>query len=269
MTGRMREDVLTLVPHRPGLEHGACARSARRVDAAGEFLEGAMTSFLIIDDHPLFREALGNAVRMALPEAQIFEAMSIEDALHILAAEKGIDLALLDLSLPDADGFSGFLRLRETYPRLPVAIVSSEEDQHVVREALALGAAGYLPKSTSKRELAQSIEGVLSGSVSVPKDFVATPERRKAASAKAMEVKLRDLTPQQLRVLDLLRRGHPNRQIAQELQLAESTVKAHITEILRKLGLFSRNKAVIEIGKIELPDPKSRVAARPDRGRPQ
>ncbi|MGY4431828.1 DNA-binding NarL/FixJ family response regulator [Bradyrhizobium sp. F1.13.1] len=230
--------------------------------------EGAMTSFLIIDDHPLFREALGNAVRLALPEARIFEAMSIADALHILSAEQGIDLALLDLSLPDATGFSGFLRLREAFPRLPVAIVSSEEDQRVVREALALGAAGYLPKSTSKRELAQSIEGVLSGSVSVPKDFVATPQRRAEAS-KALEVKLCELTPQQLRVLDLLRRGYPNRQIAQELQLAESTVKAHITEILRKLGLFSRNKAIIEIGKMELPDPRSRPYARPDRGRSQ
>ncbi|WP_028133160.1 response regulator [Bradyrhizobium japonicum] len=228
-----------------------------------------MASFLIIDDHPLFREALGNAVRLALPEARILEAMSIGDALDILSAEQGIDLALLDLSLPDATGFSGFLRLRETYPRLPVAIVSSEEDQHVVREALALGAAGYLPKSTSKRELAASIEGVLSGSVSVPRDFVATPQRRKAETSRALEVKLRELTPQQIRVLDLLRRGYPNRQIAQELQLAESTVKAHITEILRKLGLFSRNKAIIEIGKMDLPDPRNRPYARADRGRPQ
>src|SRR5215471_20463348 len=146
-----------------------------------------MTSFLIIDDHPLFREALGNAVRSALPDAVIFEAMSIDEALHVLAAEPGIELALLDLSLPDADGFSGFLRLRETHPRLPVAIVSSEEDQHVVREALTLGAAGYLPKSTSKRELAQSIEGVLSGAVSVPKDFVATPDRRNSDSIQALQ----------------------------------------------------------------------------------
>src|SRR5579883_3328594 len=116
-----------------------------------------MTSFLIIDDHPLFRDALGGAVRLAHPEAQIFEAASIAEALHILAGEQGIDLALLDLSLPDATAFSGFQRLRETHPRLPVAIVSSEEDQNVIREALSLGAAGYLPKSTSKRELAASI----------------------------------------------------------------------------------------------------------------
>jgi len=127
-----------------------------------------MTSFLIIDDHPLFREALGNAVRLAHPDAIIFETMSIKGALHILADEQGIDLALLDLSLPDATGFSGFMRLRETYPRLPVAIVSSHEDQQVVSEALSLGAAGYLPKSTSKSELALAIDCVLSGSVSVP-----------------------------------------------------------------------------------------------------
>ncbi len=255
-----------------GSASSATAADARTVQhSAVQSCEGAMTSFLIIDDHPLFREALGNAVRLALPEARIVEAMSIEDALHILTAEQGegIDLALLDLLLPDATGFSGFLRLREAHPRLPVAIVSSEEDQRVVREALELGAAGFLPKSLSKRELAQSIEGVLNGSVSVPKDFVATSQRRRAEASKALEVKLRELTPQQLRVLDLLRRGYPNRQIGQELQLAESTVKAHITEILRKLGLFSRNKAIIEIGKVDLPDPKARPYARADRGRPQ
>ncbi|MGJ4926385.1 response regulator [Bradyrhizobium sp. HKCCYLS2038] len=219
-----------------------------------------MTCFLIIDDHPLFREALGNAVRLTHPDAQIFEALSIADALNILAAQPEIDLALLDLTLPDATGFSGFLQLRATHPRLPVAIVSSDEDQNVVREALSLGAAGYLPKSTSKRELTSSIERVLSGSVSVPKDFVPTTERN--GSARALQARLEELTPQQLRVLDLIRRGYQNREIAGELQLAESTVKAHITEILRKLRLFSRNKAVIETGKIELPLPSDRQGSR-------
>src|ERR1700757_426417 len=222
-----------------------------------------MTSFLIIDDHPLFRDALGGAVRLAHPEAQIFEATSIAEALHILAGEQGIDLALLDLSLPDATGFSGFQRLRETHPRLPVAIVSSEEDQHVIREALSLGAAGYLPKSTSKRELAASIERLLSGSISVPKELVA--ERGHAPSTTAIQARLRELTAQQLRVLDLIRRGFQNKEIALELQLAESTVKAHVTEILRKLRLYSRNKAIIEIGKIDLPNAKPRQAGKPER----
>jgi len=220
-----------------------------------------MTRFLIIDDHPLFREALGNAVRLAHPDAQILEALSIADALNILSSEPEIDLALLDLTLPDATGFSGFLRLRATHPRLPVAIVSNDEDQHVVREALSLGAAGYLPKSTSKRELTSSIERVLSGSISVPKDFVPA-ERDGNGSSRALQARLEELTPQQLRVLDLIRRGYQNREIAGELQLAESTVKAHITEILRKLRLFSRNKAVIETSKIELPIPTDRHGSR-------
>lgn len=217
-----------------------------------------MTNFLIIDDHPLFREALGNAVRQAHPDAVIFETMSIKGALHILAEKKGIDLALLDLTLPDATGFSGFMRLRETYPRLPVAIVSSHEDQEVVSEALSLGAAGYLPKSTSKNELAQAIDCVLSGSVAVPKNFVVSSERGDTDFTQALRQRLQELTPQQLRVLDLIRRGYQNKHIAAELKLAESTVKAHVTEILRKLKLFSRNKAVIEIGKISLPVPKKR-----------
>lgn len=224
-----------------------------------------MTGFLIIDDHPLFREALGNAVRLAHPDATIFETMSIEGALGVLAAEQSIDLALLDLTLPDATGFSGFLRLRETYPRLPVAIVSSHEDQHIVREALSLGAAGYLPKSTSKSELALSIARVLSGSISVPKDFSVTNESGAADSAAALRARLNELTPQQLRVLDLIRRGLQNKHIATELQLAESTVKAHVTEILRKLKLFSRNKAVIEIGKIDLAGLQARYVGKADR----
>jgi len=197
-----------------------------------------MISFLIIDDHPLFREALGNAVRLAHPDARILEAMSIKGALNILASEQDIDLALLDLFLPDATGFSGFLRLRETCPRLPVAIVSSEEDQRV-----------------------------LSGSISVPKNFVVKNEKNGADVTQAVRARLRELTPQQLRVLDLVRRGLQNKQIAVELKLAESTVKAHVTEILRKLKLFSRNKAVIEIGKINFtvpkPDPTKHDRAKP------
>jgi DNA-binding NarL/FixJ family response regulator len=218
-----------------------------------------MITFLIVDDHPLFREALGNAVRLVHPDARILESMSIQGALNILASEQGIDLALLDLFLPDATGFSGFMRLRETYPRLPVAIVSSDEDRHIIREALSLGAVGYLPKSTSKSELSDAIEQLLSGSISVPKNFVPHSKHNDADQAKILRERIAELTPQQLRVLDLIRRGFQNKQIAVELKLAESTVKGHVTEILRKLKLFSRNKAVIEVGKINLPIPKQQT----------
>lgn len=226
-----------------------------------------MTGFLIVDDHPLFREALGNAIRQSHPDAVIFEAMSIKDALRVLAEQSAIDLALLDLSLPDTTGFAGFLQLRENYPRLPVAIVSSHEDRPIIREALSLGAAGFLPKSTSRNDLADAIERVLAGSVAVPKDFVFADKPDRDDATQALRARLDELTPQQLRVLDLIRRGLPNKQIALELKLAESTVKAHVTEILRKLNLFSRNKAVIEIAKVTLPIPKMKAVAAMPRGK--
>ena len=154
----------------------------------------------------------------------------------------------------------GLFAPAETHPRLPVAIVSSDEDQQIIREALSLGAAGYLPKSTSKSELARSIERVLSGSISIPNNFVIRNEQGSANRTEALRARLAELTPQQLRVLELIRRGFQNKHIAVELKLAELTVKAHVTEILRKLKLFSRNKAVIEIGKIDLPAPKQQAA---------
>ncbi len=226
-----------------------------------------MTSFLIIDDHPLFREALGNAIRLAHPDAQICEAMSIQGAITILSSGQEIDLALLDLSLPDAVGFSGFQRLREAFPRVPVAIVSSHDEEHVILEALSLGAAGYLPKSTSKREIAQSIERLLSGLTSVPDRIQLAGSLQKPDSQQALRAGLQELTPQQLRVLELIRRGFQNKQIAAELRLAESTVKAHVTEILRKLNLFSRNKAVVEISKLGLTNLEQLTGARADRSR--
>jgi DNA-binding NarL/FixJ family response regulator len=225
-----------------------------------------MMGFLIIDDHPLFGEALGNAIRISHPDARIFEAASIRQALNILATERNIDLALLDLLLPDAVGFSGFLRLRDSHPKLPIFIVSSVDDKQTIREALALGAVGYLSKSTSVSELSDAIARILSGSVSAPKGYVGagTPVQTEAA----LREKIKKLTPQQVRVLDLIRNGLQNREIAAELKLAESTVKAHVTEILRKLGLFSRNKAIIEIGKIALPLPAPCQSARGERERP-
>jgi DNA-binding NarL/FixJ family response regulator len=225
-----------------------------------------MMGFLIVDDHPLFGEALCNAIQISHPDARIFEAASIRQALNILTTERNIDLALLDLLLPDAVGFSGFLRLRDSHPKLPILIVSSVEDKQTIREALALGAVGYLSKSTSVTELSDAIARILSGSISAPKGFVSAGAREQNEAA--ILERIRKLTPQQVRVLHLIRNGLQNREIAAELKLAESTVKAHVTEILRKLGLFSRNKAIIEIGKIALPLQPPCQSAKGERERP-
>jgi DNA-binding NarL/FixJ family response regulator len=226
-----------------------------------------MAGFLIVDDHPLFGEALGNAIRISHPDARILEATSIKSALAILATESTIDLVLLDLLLPDAIGFSGFQRLRDLYPSLPIAIVSSHEDQSTISEALEVGAVGYIPKSTSLSELSEAIDRVLSGSVSAPKDFLVSRNIARSGAAPTMRERLMELTPQQTRVLHLITRGLQNREIAAELKLAESTVKAHVTEILRKLKLFSRNKVIVEMKKLASPQSRQRDTT-PRGGRP-
>jgi DNA-binding NarL/FixJ family response regulator len=210
--------------------------------------------FLIIDDHPLFREALHAAVRSAYPEADTMEAHSIAEALDLLTAQPAYDLALLDLSMPDVQGFDGLLQLRTRHPRLPVVVVSGHEEQKIIAEALSYGAAGYIPKSIRKDALAAAIRYVMDGSIYVPENYVANAPDRESADRADMVQRLSKLTPQQLKVLQMLRQGLLNKQIAYELQVGETTVKAHVSEILRKLNVYSRTQAVIEVSKLDNAD---------------
>ena len=120
-----------------------------------------MNRLLIVDDHPLFREALQTAVRMVHSDADIYEATSIEGALDVLAAHDNFDLALLDLSLPDVSGFEGLIRVRATFPKLPIIVVSGHEEPELIRYAISLGISGYITKSTSRSELALAISEVM------------------------------------------------------------------------------------------------------------
>jgi DNA-binding NarL/FixJ family response regulator len=211
-----------------------------------------VTRFLIVDDHPLFREALQSAVLLVHPDADILEATSIEGALDMIAAHRDFDLALLDLSLPGTSGFGGLIAIRSAYPKLPVLVVSGHEEPALVREAISLGIAGYVPKSTSKKELALAIAEVLGGSIYVPAKYAAAAgEISGESDVHQILSRLNDLTPQQMAVLEMIRAGYQNKRIAYELKLAESTVKAHVSEILRKLHVFTRTKAVIEVAKVD------------------
>ena len=207
--------------------------------------------FLIIDDHPLFREALHSAVRMAYPEVDTVEARSIGEALDLLGGDTSFDLALLDLSMPDVHGFEGLLQLRTRHPRLPVVVVSGHEDARVISEALSYGAAGFIPKSARKDDLAAAIRSVMEGAIYVPENYEPVQPDDGSADRADMVQRLSKLTPQQLRVLQMLRQGLLNKQIAYELQVGETTVKAHVSEILRKLNVYSRTQAVIEVSKLD------------------
>jgi DNA-binding NarL/FixJ family response regulator len=211
-----------------------------------------MTRFLIVEDHPLFLEALENAIRTTNPDAEILEATTLDEALEVLSSSRPVDLVLLDLSLPGTTGLSGVIRIRKAFPRSPVVIVSGHQDPQIVSSVLSLGVSGYIPKSTSKGELADSIAQVLQGKVYLPGSYRnLTVMRRHVPDNRDLLKRLHDMTPQQLRVLDMLRRGLQNKQIAYELKICETTVKVHVSEVLRKLQVFSRTKAIIEISKID------------------
>src|SRR5262245_4895311 len=212
------------------------------------------TRFLIIDDHPLFREALQSAVQLEYPDVETVEARSVAEALDLLGGPKPFDLALLDLSIPGVHGFEGLLQLRTRHPELPVVVVSGHEEPKIISEALSYGAAGFIPKSVRRADLADAIRAVMDGAVHVPENFGAQPQDAESADRAEMVKRLATLTPQQLRVLQMLKQGLLNKQIAYELQVGETTVKAHVSEILRKLNVYSRTQAVIEVSKLDNAD---------------
>jgi DNA-binding NarL/FixJ family response regulator len=205
-----------------------------------------------VEDHPLFREALGSAIRDATPDAEILEAASIDEAIAVLSSTPAIDLILLDLSMPGTTGPLGLIRIRKAHPKNPVVVVSVHEEPQIIVSILAFGVSGYIPKSTPKNEITRSIADVLHGAMCLPsayRDAAGDPQFK--GQNRELLKRLHDLTPQQLRVLDLLGRGLQNKQIAHELDISETTVKVHVSDILRKLNVLSRTRAIIEIGKID------------------
>lgn len=210
-----------------------------------------LTQVLIIDDHPLFREALSSAVSLSYPESRSCEVSNVEDAISVLEADRDFDIALLDLNIPGVHGFEGLLKIRTLYPRLPVLVVSGLENEQIIDEAITYGAAGFLPKSLGREVLATAIGTIMAGDVYVPdKMQLAEPPNGAAEKVQIIE-RLLSLTPQQLRVLFMLREGLLNKQIAYELDVGATTVKKHVSEILRKLKVYSRTQAVIEVSKLD------------------
>lgn len=207
-------------------------------------------SFLIVDDHPLFREALRLAIESAYPKSVIHEASSVQAAKDAMVGNS-FDLVLLDLSMPGTRGFDGLLEIRTISPKQPIVIVSGLEDPRIIHEAMTYGAAGFISKSARKPELAEAIRDVMNGLVYLPRGY--EPPRSEPGKGKSSDLaaRLGTLTPQQLRVLQMLRQGKLNKQIAFELDVGETTVKAHVSEILRKLNVASRTQAVIEVARID------------------
>lgn len=216
---------------------------------------------LVVDDHPLVREALREQLRQLEPGVQILEAGSRTEALAAGDQNPDLDLVLLDLRLPDAHGFSALTELREKYPAIPVVIVSADFDRATVLAAHDKGASGFIPKTATTAVISSAVRLVLAGGIYLPVSTLApvgvnsknsitnAGQRGDSPIRHAADL---GLTPRQTQILALLVQGKPNKIISRELGLAESTVKIHITSILKLLNVTNRVQAVIAVGRLGL-----------------
>ena len=207
--------------------------------------------FIIVDDHPLFRGALSQALSASFAKADVLEAGSLDELTDRLATAGEIDLILLDLSMPGVHGVSGLLYLRAQHPEVPVVIVSASDDAATIRQCLDCGASGFIPKSQPVEAIRAAIRRIIDGEVWLPPDV----DLSSLPPGESTELvsRLSTLTPQQVRVLMMLGEGLLNKQIAFKLGVSEATIKAHVSAILQKLGVDSRTQAVIAITKIGSP----------------
>ncbi|TSD90308.1 response regulator transcription factor [Mycobacterium sp. KBS0706] len=211
------------------------------------------TLVLIADDHPLVRRALSETLAEVMsPVPAVIQAGSFPEVLALLG-DRTVDLLLLDLSMPGMNGFTGLASLRAAFPAVPVIMVSANEEPAVMRQAMEFGASGYLPKSTPLAEIGDAIESVLAGGVWFPE--AATGPSGAAPERSELTRRVAELTPQQLRVLALLTEGKLSKQIAFEMSITEATVKAHLSQIFRKLGVQNRTQAVIAVRQLGIIEP--------------
>jgi DNA-binding NarL/FixJ family response regulator len=207
---------------------------------------GAPAKIMIADDHPLVCAALTHTLRSAMPSATVLTAASLSAIEAVLAAHPDLDLALLDLHMPGARGFSGLLLLRAQRPELPVMVISSNDHPRTIARAQQFGAAGFLPKSAPLLEMLAAVGTVMDGGTCFPR-HAAT---RSDADAE-LAARLTQLTPQQMRVLMCMADGLLNKQIAYELGLAENTVKVHVAAVLHKLRCHTRTHAALLARRLE------------------
>jgi DNA-binding NarL/FixJ family response regulator len=207
---------------------------------------------LVIDDHPLILSAIQTVIQGIADHVSVITATNGEEAQQILQTQAGIDLILLDLHLGDLNGFDLLADFRETYPKVPVVVVSASDKSSEVIRSLDMGAMGFVSKRSSNETLLAALKQVIAGGVYVPA-MSWNSEMQDAPQTKEPEVvsmKALGLTPRQSDVLALLLKGQSNKLIARELSLSVETVKDHVAAVLRTLNVSSRTQAVIAVSQM-------------------
>ncbi len=211
--------------------------------------------FIIADDHPLFRDAMSQAILGFLPNCELKAVGDLESLRALLKDLGSADLVMLDLAMPGTTGVSGIIQVRAEFPDTPIVVVSASEDPATIRRCLDLGVSGFIPKSSSSADIQAAIENIQLGEIWIPPNI----DLDETVDAETRELidKLNSLTPQQMRVLAMLGEGLLNKQIAFELGVSEATIKAHVSAVLLKLEVDSRTQAVIIMNRINAGFPSS------------
>jgi len=220
-------------------------------------------NILIADDHQLIREGLRYSLERHFDDLKIFEAKDGSEVIDVVAShQRSMNLILLDLYMPGVQGFSLLSTLCDSYPEIPVLIVSATNDPGLMHTALDCGASGFLTKDTDNNIIIQAIRLVLAGGVYLPPSIIDGPsDEEKGAntgarsavpddgSSRTLRIR-KQITRRQRQVLAQLRIGKSNRDISASLHLSESTIKGHIAAIFKLLGATNRIQAVIEAQKL-------------------
>lgn len=204
-------------------------------------------TIIVADDHPMVRAAIRHIISSVMPDSSVLEAVGFKSLDALVRQHPHSDLILLDLTMPGSLGFSSLLYLRAEFPAIPVIVVSSSEDIQTIYRAYRFGAAGFLPKSVSMEAFREAICAVLDGKewfTKVPDAVSTNPD---AIVAKRMA----SLTPQQIKVLMSIAQGKSNKTIADDLGIAENTLKVHISAIFKKLSVSSRTQAALLVKSLE------------------
>ncbi len=197
---------------------------------------------IVADDHPLFRSALVQAVQTVL-QSEILEAATFQEVISLLEQEQGIELVLLDLNMPGNDGLTGLTSIVNAFPGVSVVVVSAQEDPLTIKRAIDFGSSGFIPKSSPISVLSEAVETVLDGGHWLPENLSFQLQHIKETDNHQFAEKLKLLTPHQFSVLKLLADGLLNKQIAYELNVQETTIKQHVSAILKKLEVYNRTQA--------------------------
>ena len=211
---------------------------------------------LVIDDHVLIRESLHGVVTELDSKATLLEATNAKEAVQLIAEHPDLGLILLDLGLPDRDGFQVLAEIRERHPTIPIIVLSGHHDRANVVRSLDAGALGFIPKTAPHRVLVSAISLVLSGGIYIPPEILSGHERpapaelgtaKASASKPAPSPRDLGLTDRQVEVLALMMQGKSNKAIGRVLDLAEPTVRNHVTAVLKALDVSNRTEAVIAV----------------------